>query len=76
MRRCVRKAAGAIGFAFGIAGCGEPVAVEPALGASGLADLTDARAVAAGEAVYVAHCATCHGTQLQGQPKWREALPG
>ncbi len=29
----------------------------------------------AGEAVYLAHCASCHGTRLEGQPNWQEALP-
>src|SRR5262245_31357156 len=34
-------------------------------------DPTDARQVAAGAAVYRAHCATCHGANLEGQPDWR-----
>ena len=32
----------------------------------------DAKLVAAGEAVYRAHCAACHGARLEGQPRWRE----
>lgn len=28
--------------------------------------------VAAGEVVYQAHCASCHGVQLEGQPNWRK----
>lgn len=32
----------------------------------------DAAVVAAGRKVYEAHCAACHGAQLQGQPNWRE----
>lgn len=34
-------------------------------------DLNDARRVAAGRRVYDAHCASCHGVQLEGQPDWR-----
>jgi S-disulfanyl-L-cysteine oxidoreductase SoxD len=32
----------------------------------------DAAVVASGRKVYEAHCAACHGAQLQGQPNWRE----
>lgn len=28
--------------------------------------------VARGAEIYAAECATCHGTDLQGQPNWRE----
>ena len=35
----------------------------------------DPQQVELGRAVYVGHCASCHGDQLQGQPKWRERLP-
>nr|WP_246805130.1 cytochrome c [Mesorhizobium mediterraneum] len=31
----------------------------------------DARVIARGEAVYVAHCASCHGKNLEGQPGWK-----
>ncbi|WP_292527312.1 cytochrome c [Mesorhizobium sp.] len=31
----------------------------------------DARIIARGEAVYVAHCASCHGKNLEGQPGWK-----
>lgn len=31
--------------------------------------------VARGKVVYVQHCATCHGANLEGQPDWREKLP-
>ena len=32
----------------------------------------DANVVAQGAKVYAAHCAACHGANLQGQPNWRE----
>ena len=75
MRRFAGTAAGVIGFAIGIVGCGDPAAEEPPLAALGPADPMDATAVAEGEAIYLAHCASCHGAQLQGQPNWQEALP-
>lgn len=28
-----------------------------------------------GETLYAAHCAACHGANLEGQPNWRERLP-
>jgi mono/diheme cytochrome c family protein len=31
----------------------------------------DVRLVARGEAVYVTHCASCHGRNLEGQPEWQ-----
>jgi mono/diheme cytochrome c family protein len=31
--------------------------------------------ITAGQAVYDAHCAACHGAHLEGQPNWRERLP-
>ncbi|WP_287105511.1 c-type cytochrome [Mesorhizobium sp.] len=31
----------------------------------------DAGVIARGEAVYVAHCASCHGKNLEGQPGWK-----
>ena len=31
----------------------------------------DARLVARGEAVYIEHCASCHGRNLEGQPDWQ-----
>jgi mono/diheme cytochrome c family protein len=38
-------------------------------------DAQDAKNVAAGEAIYVRHCAACHGAHLEGQPNWRRRLP-
>ncbi|MEQ1945427.1 cytochrome c [Mesorhizobium sp. VNQ89] len=31
----------------------------------------DLRLVARGEVVYVTHCASCHGRNLEGQPEWQ-----
>ncbi len=31
--------------------------------------------VALGRSVYVDHCASCHGADLEGQPNWRAPLP-
>ena len=31
--------------------------------------------VAHGKAVYAQQCASCHGTNLEGQPNWRDRLP-
>ncbi|MSP67579.1 MAG: cytochrome c [Alphaproteobacteria bacterium] len=38
------------------------------------ADPGDPRQVARGQALYAAHCASCHGKALEGQPNWREPL--
>ena len=38
-------------------------------------DPGDAQQVASGEVVYRAHCASCHGANLEGQPDWRNRLP-
>jgi S-disulfanyl-L-cysteine oxidoreductase SoxD len=35
------------------------------------ADADDARLVATGAQIYVAHCAQCHGAHLEGQPNWQ-----
>lgn len=34
-------------------------------------DMNDARRIAAGQRVYDAHCASCHGANLEGQPDWK-----
>lgn len=39
--------------------------------ATGLLDPHNRTLVARGEALYLAHCAACHGSQLEGQPNWR-----
>ena len=35
----------------------------------------DPAQLAAGEKLYVQHCASCHGAKLEGQPDWRRRLP-
>ncbi|MGL1832260.1 c-type cytochrome [Rhodocyclaceae bacterium SMB388] len=37
-------------------------------------DPNDAAQVALGEGLYARHCASCHGTELEGQPDWRSRL--
>lgn len=39
-------------------------------GVRALPDLGDPQRIAAGQAVYDAHCASCHGARLEGQPDW------
>ena len=39
------------------------------------ADPRNATQVAAGRTIYAAHCASCHGRDLEGQPGWRARLP-
>lgn len=39
---------------------------------TGRADPNDPRQVALGQQVYTARCASCHGLNLEGQPKWKE----
>ena len=36
------------------------------------ADASDPELVALGAAVYVEHCASCHGERLEGEPNWRQ----
>lgn len=39
---------------------------------SAVADLRDPQRIAAGAPIYAAHCAACHGANLEGQPNWKE----
>jgi mono/diheme cytochrome c family protein len=39
------------------------------------ADPDDGRLVARGQRLYAAHCAECHGANLEGQPHWRTPNP-
>jgi mono/diheme cytochrome c family protein len=40
----------------------------------GRADANDPAQVAAGKALYVEQCASCHGVALKGQPNWRARM--
>jgi mono/diheme cytochrome c family protein len=40
------------------------------------ADVSNRAQVALGADVYARRCASCHGARLEGQPNWRESLPG
>ena len=73
------KAARAMARALGLAAIAIGVAIAVFLTAKFLSlersgvlfDPDDARLVAQGEAVYLAHCASCHGRNLEGQPDWQ-----
>lgn len=38
-------------------------------------DPSDTRLVQLGKQVYTAHCASCHGANLKGEPDWRRRKP-
>jgi mono/diheme cytochrome c family protein len=38
---------------------------------SALLDPDDTQVVTNGEAIYMEHCASCHGRNLEGQPEWQ-----
>ncbi len=54
-----------------VAGCGE----SPEDWDDARADPSNAQVVDLGRKVYAAHCAVCHGANLEGQANWRERLP-
>lgn len=58
-----------LGFLLSIA-AGAYWLFRPAGGAVD-ADPNDPVLVAAGQAVYAAQCAACHGAKLEGQPNWK-----
>lgn len=49
----------------------------PSIGPAGAIVLRpdDPAVLAQGQRVYAAHCASCHGARLEGQPNWRERQP-
>ena len=62
-----------LGLLFIAAGAAAAVLAWRQFGASGpWADPDDPRLVALGQTVYAAHCADCHGADLEGQPDWRQ----
>jgi mono/diheme cytochrome c family protein len=46
-----------------------------ARGSAGGADPNNQAQVRAGQAVYAARCASCHGANLEGQANWKVELP-
>ncbi|MCC7017281.1 MAG: cytochrome c [Rhodospirillales bacterium] len=69
------------GYRSGLAwGAGGALAFLLAAGAywharPGAPDLNDPGLIAAGRKVYAAHCAECHGGNLEGEPNWRTPNP-
>lgn len=61
-------------FLAGIAATGLYVALRPA--DVPRIDHTDLAQVERGRQIYQAECASCHGTNLEGQPNWRRRLAG
>jgi mono/diheme cytochrome c family protein len=55
-----------------LAGAGY-LAYERLLGATATAP--DSARLALGGALYGAHCAACHGAELEGEPNWRQRKP-
>ena len=49
--------------------------IFPRGASTGKADPQNAAQVAAGEQVYAAQCARCHGDKLQGEPDWMQKKP-
>lgn len=51
------------------------LAILHAIDGAGLADPTNQMQVRIGQTIYAVHCASCHGTRLEGQPNWKQELP-
>jgi mono/diheme cytochrome c family protein len=58
-----------------VGGVGSMLAFRFAGVGSATPDLRDPQRVAAGKPLYDAHCAACHGANLEGQPNWKSRLP-
>lgn len=69
MTVAARSIVAALGL--GLSACSEP----PAPGDDLRADPRNPETVKLGETVYARQCASCHGTNLEGQPEWRRRLP-
>lgn len=54
-----------------LSACSDPAAP----GDDPRADARDAAKSAVGARVYAQHCASCHGTALEGQQSWRQRMP-
>ena len=61
-------AGGAVGVVIGIVG----ITVFWSRPSDRGADADDRQLVALGQRVYLEHCASCHGENLEGQENWRE----
>ena len=48
--------------------------ILPVLAACG-AQTSDPAMLAEGQKIYAQHCASCHGANLEGQPRWQKPLP-
>ena len=57
------------------AAAGSYVWFESSAGGPMRADASDVELVTLGAAVYVEHCASCHGRNLEGEPNWRRRRP-
>lgn len=66
------KALVASAVAVGVAGVGAVGWVEAQSADAGVLEYRDPAVVMAGAEIYAAHCADCHGTDLEGQANWRE----
>ncbi|MCA9330846.1 cytochrome c [Candidatus Saccharibacteria bacterium] len=57
---------------LGIASIVMTVGMALTLAACGARELSaDPEVLATGKALYMQHCATCHGANLEGQPNWK-----
>jgi S-disulfanyl-L-cysteine oxidoreductase SoxD len=75
-RRLITKSCGRLGLlvaaALGIAAFGAWLRVAaPATSGAHFADADDSATVMLGKKIYLGHCASCHGRNLQGQPLWQ-----
>lgn len=68
MAKVLSLAVIAVGVAISIVAAAYFLLTQPA---GALFNPDDPALVAQGKAIYFAHCASCHGRNLEGQPNWR-----